>query len=340
MKDFPVDIVYTWVDGSDKKWLSKKESTLKKYGIFHKSFEISGEKRFSNKDELKYSLRSIEKYCSWVRNIYLVTDDQTPHWLNLNNNNLKVINHKDIFSNNRHLPTFNSNAIEMRLHYIDGLSDSFLSFNDDVFFGRPTKKSDFFYKNGLPKLYISKSVSKIKLKMRFYFPFLKKMNAHASALSNSRKLILEKYNLLINQNLTHSVKSLNKRYLYEIENLFSKQYNKTLQNQFRTYSDIFIMALHAYYLIAIGKVNFSYVQKIRKLDFLNKINLLFYGKLDYGYVCLDWSYNRVENSLYYIKKYTPLTFCLNDWPINDSSIDKITTKFLNDMFSKKSIYEK
>ena len=340
MKDFPVDIVYTWVDGSDKKWLSKKEATLNKYGVFHKSIDVSGEKRFANKEELKYSLRSIEKYCSWVRNIYLVTDNQTPDWLNLNNNNLKIINHKDIFHDKNHLPTFNSNAIEMRLHHINGVSNSFLSFNDDVFFGRLTNKSDFFYENGLPKLYVGKSLSKIKLRMRFRFPFLKKMHAHASAISNSRRLIFEKYNLLINQNLTHSVKSLNKKYLYEIEDLFSKQYNVTLQNQFRDPSDIFIMALHAYYLIAIGKNTSLYVQKIRKSALKNKLYSLFYGKLDYAYVCLNWPQDRVKNYLHYIKKYTPLTFCLNDWPSNDQSADKIIIKFLNNMFQKKSSYEK
>ena len=340
MKDFPVDIVYTWVDGSDKKWLSKKEATLNKYGVFHKSSDVSGEKRFANKEELKYSLRSIEKYCSWVRNIYLVTDNQTPHWLNFNNNNLKIIDHKDLFCDKSHLPTFNSNAIEMRLHHINGLSDSFLSLNDDFFVGRPTNKNDFFYENGLPKIFIGRSLSKIKLRIRFRFPFLKKMNSHASALSNSRRLIFEKYNLLINQNLTHSVKSLNKKYLYEIEDLFSKQCNKTLKNQFRDSSDTWIMALHAYYLIAKGEATPLYVQKIRKSDFLNKIYLFFNGKLDYGYVSLNWRHDKIKNRLSYIKKYTPLAFCLNDWPSNDQSADKIIIKFLNNMFQKKSSYEK
>ena len=340
MKDFPVDIVYTWVDGGDKKWLSKKESTLNKYGVFHKSPDISGEKRFTNKEELKYSLRSIEKYCPWVRNVYLVTDDQIPHWLNYNKNNLKIVDHKDLFCNNSHLPTFNSNVIEMGLHHIKGLSDSFLSFNDDVFVGRPTNKSDFFYEDSLPKLYVGKPLSKIKLRIRLRFPFLKKMNAHAWAISNSRRLIFEKYNLLINQSLRHSVKSLNKKYLYEIEALFSKQYNNTLQNQFRDSSDIWIMALHAYYLIAIGESTPLYVQKIRKSDFRNKISLLLNGKLDYAYICLNWPHNKIKNCLRYIKKYTPLTFCLNDWPSDDWPDDKIIIKFLNDMFPKKSSYEK
>jgi len=102
MDDFPVDIVYTWVDGSDKKWLSKKNKALKEYNNFHKSFEVSGVKRFIDKDELKFSLRSIAKYCPWVRNIYLVTDNQIPDWLNQSKANIIVINHNDLFEDQRY----------------------------------------------------------------------------------------------------------------------------------------------------------------------------------------------------------------------------------------------
>ena len=340
MENFPVDIVYMWVDGKDKKWISKKRETLNKYGLLHKSSDVSGEKRFNNNEELKYSLRSIEKYCPWIRNVYLITDNQKPSWLNCNKNNLKIIDHRNLFDNKNHLPTFNSNAIEMRLQHIDGLSESFLSFNDDFFIGRPTAKSDFFYNDGSPKLYMSKSVSKIKLRIRLQYPFLKKLNAHAQAVLNSRKLIFEKYDLLINQNLMHSVKSLNKNVLYEIEKIFSKQYHQTLKNQFRDSSDTWTMALHAYYLIAQGKIIHSNIQVIQKIDFLNKIYLRLNIKLDYGFINLKWPHRKIQKYLYYIKKYSPLTFCLNDWPSNDTNIRRIITKFLNDLYPNKSSYEK
>ena len=232
MKDFPVDIVYTWVDGNDKIWQSKKEKILKKYGIYENSSDVSGKKRFSNNNELKYSLRSVQKYCPWVRYIYIVTDNQTPDWINTDNNNLKIIDHKEIFGKNI-LPTFNSNAIEMRLKYIKGISDNFLSFNDDFFIGKKTMKNDFFYKNGLPKIFVSKSKSKLKLKLRFLFPFLKKYKAHANAVSNSRKLIYNNYNKIINHNLTHSVKPLCIKFLNEIEKLIdSITENVNLGNEF------------------------------------------------------------------------------------------------------------
>lgn len=55
-----------------------------------------------------------------MRNIYLVTADQTPDWLNTDHPRLKVVSHKEIFSEPTSLPTFNSHAIESQLHHIDG----------------------------------------------------------------------------------------------------------------------------------------------------------------------------------------------------------------------------
>ena len=49
------------VDGKDEKWISKKRETLNKYGLSHKSSDISGEKRFNNNEELKLKLGWLNK---------------------------------------------------------------------------------------------------------------------------------------------------------------------------------------------------------------------------------------------------------------------------------------
>ena len=63
-------------------------------------------------DQLKYSLRSIELFASWTRDIYIVTNGQTPNWLNLEHPRVKLITHEEIFTNQSNLPSFNSAAIE------------------------------------------------------------------------------------------------------------------------------------------------------------------------------------------------------------------------------------
>ena len=100
--------------------------------------------RFQDNDELKYSLRSLEKFAPWIRNVYLVTNGQVPNWLNRSNPRLRLVTHQQIFPNRTHLPTFSSPAIESHLHRIKGLSKRFIYFNDDFILGKPIWLDDFY----------------------------------------------------------------------------------------------------------------------------------------------------------------------------------------------------
>jgi UDP-N-acetylglucosamine-lysosomal-enzyme len=51
------------------------------------------ESRFADNQELRYSLRSLEKNAQWIRNVYIVTNGQIPYWLNLENPRVKIITH-------------------------------------------------------------------------------------------------------------------------------------------------------------------------------------------------------------------------------------------------------
>ena len=62
------------------------------------------------------------------------------------NDKVNYVYHRSIFKEySDYLPTFNSIAIETMLWRIEGLSEHFLYFNDDVFLARPLKNKDFFY---------------------------------------------------------------------------------------------------------------------------------------------------------------------------------------------------
>ena len=77
--------------------------------------------RFTDNEELRYSLRSLEKYAGWVRHVYLVTNGQIPYWLNMDCPKLTLVTHQEIFKNTSALPTFSSPAIESNLHRIPGM---------------------------------------------------------------------------------------------------------------------------------------------------------------------------------------------------------------------------
>jgi len=145
--EFPIDIVYTWVDGADSEWLSKKNHWQEAAGLTGLSENTGGEARFENHDELKYSLRSVAAYLPWVRNIYLVTCGQKPEWLDASHPKITVVDHADIMDE-KWLPTFNSHVIEAHLHRIEGLAEHYIYFNDDVMAARPMEPKDFFLSNG------------------------------------------------------------------------------------------------------------------------------------------------------------------------------------------------
>jgi UDP-N-acetylglucosamine-lysosomal-enzyme len=72
-------------------------------------------RRFADYDQLKYSIRSIEKYAPWVRRVFLVTNGQIPHWLNMDHPKLTLVTHQEMFAQRKDLPTFSSSAIESNL---------------------------------------------------------------------------------------------------------------------------------------------------------------------------------------------------------------------------------
>ncbi|KAL6116726.1 gnptab [Pungitius sinensis] len=111
--------------------------------------------RFEDNEELRYSLRSVERHAPWVRHIFIVTNGQIPSWLNLDNPRVTVVPHQDIFLNSSHLPTFSSPSIETHIHRIPGLSQKFIYLNDDVMFGKDVWPDDFYSHSKGQKVYLT-----------------------------------------------------------------------------------------------------------------------------------------------------------------------------------------
>ncbi|OUM58891.1 hypothetical protein PIROE2DRAFT_15744, partial [Piromyces sp. E2] len=141
-----ISIVYTWVDGSDIEFLDMKS----KYDYGYRRITS----RFRSADELKYSIRSVEKFMPWFNGtIYIVTCNQIPKWLDTQNKRIKIIDHKDIMPKYVY-PTFDSNIIELFLDKIPGISERFIYFNDDVFLNNYIHPCFFFTRKSFyPKIY-------------------------------------------------------------------------------------------------------------------------------------------------------------------------------------------
>jgi hypothetical protein len=152
--EMPIDVVLPWVDGNDEKHRSKMLPYVEdKSKVQSEKFRT----RFDHVNEIKYAVDSILKFAPFIRNIYLVTDKQTPDFLAKEENaefynKVSIIDHSLIFSGyEKYLPTFNNRPIDTCLYRIPDLAEHFIYFNDDVFLINKTQPEDFF-KNGWPIL--------------------------------------------------------------------------------------------------------------------------------------------------------------------------------------------
>ncbi|SFB79580.1 stealth family protein [Streptomyces aidingensis] len=241
--DFPVDAVYTWVDGTDPDWLRRRAE----YSGETYHAEAANAARYVSHDELRYSLRSLHQFAPWIRHVYLVTDDQTPAWLDTSHPGITVVGHREIFSDRSLLPTFNSHAIESQLHHIDGLAEHFLYLNDDVFFGRLTVPQEFFLAGGLTRFFLSKAHIP-------QGPPAAQDAPVAVAGKNNRELLLERFGRTITQKMKHVPHPLRRSVLAEIEEVFGERHRATAGNRFRSLDDISVTSsLHHYYAFLTGR---------------------------------------------------------------------------------------
>ena len=137
-----VDVVLTWVNGSTP----EHRAQLAEHG-----YTWAG--GYRDYGTLRYALRSLERHMPWLRHVVLVTNGETPAWLNASAPRLRLVTHADIFEHAAaDLPTFNSNAIEANLHRIPGLADCLLYLNDDMFLGADVRPDTFFDAHGRPRV--------------------------------------------------------------------------------------------------------------------------------------------------------------------------------------------
>ncbi len=246
---FDVDLVYLWCDGNEPEFKRKRLKALEKYCGVALDKDSSSDYRFVEMNELKYSLRSVEKFAPWVRNIYIVTNEQVPEWLNVNHPQIKIVDHKDIIPA-RYLPTFNSSAIEVFLPNIAGLSEHFLYANDDMFFWGKVEKDFFFTNDGAPFVRTSKRITKEP-----------KGSLYGTTVYNSYKMVLDKFGKDVPYWAHHGIDSYRKTDYLECISQFSEKFAITAGHTFREETDVQRMIISYYAVAEKGAVIKEYPRK-------------------------------------------------------------------------------
>ena len=97
-------------------------------------------------EELRYSIRSILNYIPWIRKIFILLPNEKVRFLrNISDISEKIVyvHDKDILGHD----SANIHAFQYRIWKLRefGLSENFISMDDDYFIGKPLNKSDLFY---------------------------------------------------------------------------------------------------------------------------------------------------------------------------------------------------
>jgi hypothetical protein len=229
--DFPVDVVYTWVDGEDDAWLLDKAHAA---GVADPALfteRAHDASRFADHDELRHSLRSLEQFAPWVNHVWVVTAGQHPSWLAQDHPWVSVVDHRAIFPGGEGLPTFNSHAIEACLHRIPGLAEHFLYLNDDMLLGRPVRADQFFHANGVGKFFWSRALVD-------HGPTATGDIASTTAARNARRLLEEHLGVTFSRKFFHTAAALTVSGLAELEATFPDVVAATRRARFRTLDDV------------------------------------------------------------------------------------------------------
>jgi hypothetical protein len=308
-----IDVVYTWVNEADSSWQEKYKAANQSYSL-PRALDANFHSRFRNRDELKYSMRSIAMFADFVNHIYIVTDGQKPKWLQ-EHPMITVVSHSTIFKNTQHLPTFNSMAIEANLHHIPGLQERFIYFHDDMFVGRFLKKRDFYSKHGKSKVFISNKRApqgRIYASDTGFRAGWKRTNEFFKALGFSKKK---------RKSLEHAPVALRKSQLEQFERLFPQIVDTNSSHKFRSTQG---------YCLLNGLIqNFSLHHKQAKKDSLRtlvvKITADFEG-----------NYKRLNKIL----RKRPHLFCLQDVDnLDNMEVDGLLRDFLEMLYYEKAPWE-
>lgn len=316
-ENYPIDLVYLWCEDNPQRQKLRNE-WKKKLGIMQNSntnsLETTNKGRFVSNDELKYSLRSVEKYAPWINKIYIVTDDgQRPKWLNTKHPKIKIVDQKEILPKSA-LPSFNSMAYEVVIANIPNLSEHFLYANDDMMFANKVEPGDFF-KDGKPIYILSDKMPKTLTEEENYL----------IAINNSYEAIKTKFgkNDFIRRAPHHNIDPYTKTNILNTNRDFKQGIEETLNSHFRSNKNL-QRQIYTYYSILTGN---GYYKLLNKNKHKQKPSM----------------YTEIHDILLLPKRldeWKPKMFCTNDSQ-NVTDCDRANYKgVMEKIFPDKSAFEK
>jgi hypothetical protein len=233
------DVVYMWVDD---RWPGYADE-IERYA--QSTHDRNPNRTRDNLETLKFSLRSLELYAPWRRNVHVVTcRPQCPAWLDRSHPSLRIVHHDEIMPADI-LPSFNSFAIQSCLHRIPGLSRRFVCFDDDMLLMGPTSVDDFVARDG-----------RIRYDFAGRLPHRVPRRAASpwnAALANNAALLDEIEPGGRHPGFAHGPKMFDTGDCAELIRRWGAAFQRTRRSRFRAHDNVAMEALLPQYLVARGR---------------------------------------------------------------------------------------
>jgi hypothetical protein len=306
----PIDAVYTWVNGRDPAFAAGLSAALQANPAVDPTSYHTG--RFRDNGELQASLRLMFRHAPWIRRVYLVTASAPPPWLDPDHPRLRVVSHADLFRGRGVLPTFNSHAIEIQLHHIEGLSRRFLYFNDDVFLGRPLSPGFFISRSGghrIPFEYTNLPTNPDRGRIHDRAYAYTQNLMHWLAPDHAQRFLPAHGPLLLDRDI-----------LLDLERRLPEAFEETARHVFRSPRDLVLRMLFLLHLTESREQAGRHESRVLRTD----------GP-EYVFVKLGPDLQYVERLLRQIARRPPAFYCINDdieEPVDENPVLHSVRKFL------------
>jgi hypothetical protein len=291
-----IDIVVLWINMNDKNIQALYNSTYQSIKSSRSySYHAMSPNRFRDFNQLKYLLRSIEENgIGWARRIFLVTNNQTPWYLNISHPRIRLVNHEQLFKYTKitppKYPLFNSIAIQSMIHNIPTLSSPFYLFDDDILIRKNLSVSMIFDGN--------KSI--IDLDHIMFNIDFKPTSIYETHMHNTIKMGLKKRSLDLLRNNSHYMIGIHGPLLLyreigtKIWDEFRQEMNLVISHPFRVPTDPSLQTLYIYigysdyytFVKDRGILHFQMLEKSDPIIIQQRLQQAFMDKKAY-FVCVN-----------------------------------------------------
>lgn len=259
-----LDVVYTWVDPTNIEWVLERNKYIQ--STYDSSIYYS---RYESFDEIKYSLRSLFKYCDFFDRVFIVSNNGSkPKWLK-SGGKVIVVDDRSIFPENKMTPNYNSNAIESCLHRIPGLSRYFVYMNDDFFITNNLSIDNIIDPSTKRGSVFMETDPIVSIYNKYLSSFLPEILYLGGGAAKARRYTYKRIGLARVNNIPigHCFRIYDKNLIREFEELFFREINHTRYQRFRTTKSFCFCDGYAFYFNKLQKVIMKHNYKTKLILF-------------------------------------------------------------------------